>query len=80
MIELILRINNPLELDQLLPILKQLKIKYQSRSVKSPKKNGSKKDAVLAKIKAGAFNVPNLDTFMHDFENSRQDKPLVGRI
>ena len=30
MTELILRINNPLELDQLLPILKQLKINSQT--------------------------------------------------
>ena len=79
MTELILRINNPLELDQLLPILKQLKIKYQSRSVKSPKKSVEKKEAVLAKIQAGDFNLPNFDTFMHDFENSCQDRELVGR-
>ena len=78
MTELILRINNPIELEQLLPILQQLKIRYQSRSIKQPKPLG-KKEAVLAKIKAGAFNIPNFDAFIQDFEESRQDRPLPGR-
>ena len=59
MTELILRINNPLELEQLLPILQQLKIRYQSRSIKQPKRV-VKKEAILAKIQAGncAVNLP----------------------
>ena len=79
MTELILRINNPIELEQLLPILQQLKIRYESRSIKQPEKQTDKKSVVLAKIQAGAFNIPDLDAFMKDFENSRQDKPLLGR-
>jgi hypothetical protein len=79
MTELILRIENPFELEQLLPLLQQLKIKYQSRPIKAAPKKSRKKDAIIAKIQAGAFNLPNLEAFMLDFELSRQDKSLVGR-
>lgn len=79
MTELILRINNPLELEQLLPILQQLQIRYQSRSVKQPQRKMDKKEAMLAKIQAGAFDIPNFDAFMHDFEDSRQDRQIIGR-
>ena len=79
MTELILRLNNPLELNELLPILTQLKIKYQLRTVKSSKKNAGKKESVIAKIQAGAFNMPNIDSFTKDFNESRQDRPLVER-
>ncbi|MEY4938049.1 MAG: hypothetical protein RIS64_4408 [Bacteroidota bacterium] len=79
MTELILRIENPFELEQLLPILQQLKIKYQARPIKTAPKKSRKKDAIIAKIQVGAFNLPNLEAFMLDFELSRQDNPLVGR-
>jgi chromatin remodeling complex protein RSC6 len=79
MTELVLRIENPFELEQLLPILQQLKIKYQARPIKATPKKRRKKDAIIAKIQAGAFNLPNLEAFLMDFELSRQDKPLVGR-
>ena len=79
MTQLILRIENSLELEQLLPILQQLKIKYQTRPLKIAAKKSRKKDAIIAKIQAGAFNLPNLEAFMLDFELSRQDKLLVGR-
>ena len=79
MTELILRINNSLEFDQLLPILTQLKISYRVLPEKIAKKNLVMKDAVIAQIKAGVFDIPDLDAFIRDFEQSRQDRPLFGR-
>ncbi len=79
MTELILRFNNPSELEELLPILTQLKIKYQLKVVRISKKNIGKKAAVITKIQSGAFNIPNLDTVMQDFNESRQDHALIGR-
>ena len=78
MTELILRINEPWELEKLIPILQQLQIKYQMRQSK-PSKNDSKKEAVLTKIKSGALNIPDFENFIGDFEKSRQDRTIIGR-
>lgn len=78
MTELILRINEPWELEKLIPILQQLQIKYQMRQSK-PSKNDSKKEAVLTKIKSGALNIPDFENFIDDFEKSRQDRTIIGR-
>ena len=77
MTELILRINEPWELEKLIPILQQLQIKYQMRQSK-PSKNDSKKEAVLTKIKSGALNIPDFENFIDDFEKSRQDRTIIG--
>ena len=69
MTELILRINEPWELEKLIPILQQLQIKYQTRQLK-PMKNDSKREAVLTKIKSGALNIPDFENFIDDFEKS----------
>ena len=71
MTELTIQIKNPFELEQLLPILQELKINYQSRTVKQPKRKVDTKEAILAKIKAGVFNIPHFPNFMQDFELSR---------
>lgn len=78
MTELILRINEPWELEKLIPILQQLQIKYQMRQSK-PSKNDSKKEAVLTKIRSGALNIPDFENFIDDFEKSRQDRTIIGR-
>lgn len=78
MTELILRINEPWELEKLIPILQQLQIKYQTRQLK-PMKNDNKREAVLAKIKSGALNIPDFENFIDDFEKSRQDRTIIGR-
>ena len=78
MTELILRINEPWELEKLIPILQQLQIKYQTRQLK-PMKNDSKREAVLTKIKSGALNIPDFENFIDDFEKSRQDRTIIGR-
>ena len=69
MTELILRINEPWELEKLIPILQQLQIKYQTRQLK-PTKNDNKREAVIAKIKSGALNIPDFENFIDDFEKS----------
>ena len=78
MTELILRINEPWELEKLIPILQQLQIKYQTRQLK-PTKNDNKREAVIAKIKSGALNIPDFENFIDDFEKSRQDRTIIGR-
>ena len=78
MTELILRINEPWELEKLIPILQQLQIKYQTRQFK-PTKNDNKREAVIAKIKSGALNIPDFENFIDDFEKSRQDRTIIGR-
>ena len=78
MTELILRINEPWELEKLIPILQQLQIKYQTRQLK-PMKNDNKREAVLSKIKSGALNIPDFENFIDDFEKSRQDRTIIGR-
>ena len=78
MTELILRINEPWELEKLIPILQQLQIKYQTRQLK-PMKNDNKREAVLTKIKSGALNIPDFENFIDDFEKSRQDRTIIGR-
>ena len=78
MTELILRINEPWELEKLIPILQQLQIKYQTRQLK-PMRNDNKREAVLTKIKSGALNIPDFENFIDDFEKSRQDRTIIGR-
>ena len=78
MTELILRINEPWELEKLIPILQQLQIKYQTRQLK-PTKNDNKREAVIVKIKSGALNIPDFENFIDDFEKSRQDRTIIGR-
>jgi hypothetical protein len=79
MIELILRLPSLRVLDKLLPILQQLKISYQTRTIEPIKVDASKKDAIVAKIQSGAMNIPDFDQTMFAFEESRQDSVLYGR-
>ncbi len=79
MTELIIRIDNPLTLEQLLPVLQQLNIGYKTRAIEAKAKNKSKKAAIIAKMEAGAFDLPHLATWMDEFQQSRQDSLLVGR-
>ena len=79
MIELILRLPSLRVLDKLLPLLQQLKIPYQTRTIEPIKADLSKKEAVIAKIKRGELNIPNFEAIMTDFEESRQDAPLYSR-
>ncbi len=76
MIELILKLPSLRVLDKLLPLLQQLHIPYKTRHVEPMQKDVSKKADILAKIKSGAFNLPNFDEVMLSFEESRQDNPL----
>jgi hypothetical protein len=78
MTEVILKINEPWELEKLIPILQQLQIKYQTRQIK-PKKNDSKKEAVFAKIQSGALNIPNFDEFIKEFDENRHYSTIEGR-
>jgi hypothetical protein len=79
MIELILRLPSLNVLDKLLPLLQQLHIPYQTRTIEPIKADNSKKAAIIAKIKNGDLNIPNLEETMTAFEASRQDVPLYGR-
>ena len=79
MIELILRLPSLRVLDKLLPLLQQLHISYQTRTIEPVEKTAAKKAAIVAKIQSGAMNLPNFDQLMLSFEESRQDNSLYGR-
>ena len=79
MIELILRLPSLRVLDKLLPLLQQLHIPYQTRTIEPVEKITAKKAAIVAKIQSGAMNLPNFDQLMLSFEESRQDNSLYGR-
>jgi hypothetical protein len=79
MVELILKLPSLSVLDKLLPLLQQLKIPYQTRTIEPINADLSKKEAIIAKIKRGELNIPNFEAMMTDFEESRQDVPLYGR-
>ena len=79
MIELILRLPSLRVLDKLLPLLQQLHISYQTRTIEPVEKTDAKKAAILAKIQSGAMNLPHFDQLMLSFEESRQDNSLYGR-
>ena len=79
MVELIIKLPSLSVLDKLLPLLQQLKLPYQTRPIEPISVDLSKKEAIVAKIKRGELNIPNFETFIADFETSRQDAPLYGR-
>ena len=79
MIELILRLPSLRVLDKLLPILRELKISYQTRTVEPLRVDASKKAAIIAKIQSGAMNMADFDQTILAFEESRQDGLLYGR-
>jgi hypothetical protein len=56
MVELILRLPSLSVLDKLLPLLQQLKIPYQTRTIEPIQVDLSKKEAIIAKIKRGELN------------------------
>jgi hypothetical protein len=79
MVELTLRLPSLRVLDKLLPLLQQLNISYQTRTIEPPVVDLTKQEAVFAKINAGVLSFPNLEETMRDFEESRQDNVLFGR-
>jgi hypothetical protein len=79
MVELIIKLPSLSVLDKLLPLLQQLKLSYQTRTIEPINIDLSKKEAIIARIKKGEFNIPNFEATMADFEASRQDAPLYGR-
>jgi hypothetical protein len=80
MVELILRLPSLRMLDKVVPFLQKLKIPYQTRTIEPLQMDTSKKDEVIAAIKNGAMNIPDFDRTMTAFEESRQDRPLYGRL
>jgi hypothetical protein len=71
MIEVILKLPSHQVLDEVLPLLKQLNIPYQTRIIEPIQVDASKKAEIIAKIKRGELNIPNFEAFMADFNKSR---------
>ena len=79
MTELVLRLPSLHVLDKLLPLLQQMNISYQTRTIEPFTDNGSNDDDIFAKIQNGVLDLPNFEETMTAFEDSRQDRPLYGR-
>jgi hypothetical protein len=80
MTKIILEINEPSQLDKLYAYMKRIKMNYQVQPVLSQEeKRQSKLDEIIKVIESGALNIPDLDNFMKEFEESRQDRPLPFR-
>jgi hypothetical protein len=79
MIELVLRLPSLRVLDKLLPLLQQLNISYQTRTIEPISDNGSNDDDIFAKIQNGQLDLPDFEQTMTAFEESRQDRELYGR-
>jgi hypothetical protein len=79
MIELVLRLPSLRVLDKLLPLLKQMNISYQTRTIEPILDNGAMDDDIFVKIQNGALDLPNFEETMTAFEESRQDRDLYGR-
>lgn len=80
MIELVLRLPSLRVLDKLLPLLQQLGISYQTRTIEPiTANNTSNDDDIFAKIQNGILDLPDFEETMMSFEESRQDGKLYGR-
>jgi hypothetical protein len=80
MIELVLRLPSLRVLDKLLPILQQLGISYQTRTIEPINDKPLNDDAdIFAKIQNGILDLPNFEETITAFEESRQDRQLYGR-
>ena len=79
MTEVIVKIKKPSELEKLFKALDELKIEFRTHIPKPPKNSEAEIDAIYEQIRNGAFNIPNFEEFMKEFEESRQDRPLPGR-
>lgn len=80
MIELVLKLPSVRVLDKLLPILQQLGISYQTRTIEPITVDTSKNEEdIFMKIQNGLLDFPNFEETMLAFEESRQDTHLYGR-
>jgi hypothetical protein len=79
MVELTLRLPSLRVLDKLLPLLQQLNISYQTRTIELVPNTGSNDEDIFAKIQNGILDLPNFEETMTAFEESRQDRDLYGR-
>jgi hypothetical protein len=79
MTEVIVKINEPIQLEKLSSFLKNLKVEYRTRVPKPRKKKVEVKEDIFELIKKGALNIPDFENFMKEFEESRQDRPLPFR-
>jgi hypothetical protein len=80
MTKIILEISEPSQLDKLYAYMKRLKMNYKVQPVLSQEeKRQSNLDDIFKVIESGALNIPDIDTFMKEFEESRQDRPLPFR-
>lgn len=79
MVELTLRLPSLRVLDTLLPLLQQLNISYQTRTIELVPNTGSNDKDIFAEIQNGILDLPNFEETMTAFEESRQDRDLYGR-
>jgi hypothetical protein len=80
MIELVLRLPSLRVLDKLLPLLQQMNISYQTRTIEPINdKSLNEEEDIFDKIQNGILDLPDFEGTMTAFEESRQDRPLYGR-
>jgi hypothetical protein len=80
MIELVLRLPSLRVLYTLLPLLQQLNISYQTRTIEPINdKPLNDDDDIFAKIQNGILDLSHFEETMTAFEESRQDRHLYGR-
>ncbi|MDZ7878855.1 MAG: hypothetical protein U5L45_14335 [Saprospiraceae bacterium] len=74
-----LRLPSLRVLDKLLPLLQQMNISYQTRTIDPILENGSNDNDIFAKIQNGLLDLPNFEQTMVSFDESRQDRQLYDR-
>lgn len=80
MIELVLKLPSVRVLDKLLPILQQMNISYQTRTIEPIAVDAApNEEDIFVKIQNGLLDLPNFEETMIAFEESRQDDRLYGR-
>lgn len=80
MTKIILEISEPSQLDKLYAYMNSLKMNYKVQPVLSKEeKRQAKLEEIITVFQSGAMDIPDIDNFMKDFEESRQDRPLPFR-
>lgn len=79
--QLIIDIENTSDLEVLIPILKERKLKFRSNEVQqiSDDEKALLRASILEKVKNGEFDTPNIRKMIRDFDVNRQDRPMPGR-
>jgi hypothetical protein len=79
--QLIIDIEDTSDLEVLIPILQERKLKFRSNEVKEISENEKAllRASIIERIKNGAFKNFDFEGMFKHLEESRQDRPLPGR-